>query len=221
MSHYYSEPGTELKERRLKEYKSFFINNFFPSENKSIKILDIGCGYGLFFETCKQSGFKNYEGVDTGEAYVSYATNTLGLKNIYQADAEEYLKSKKDTTYDVIVAFNVLEHIKKEKVQEFISLIYLRLKQNGMVILEMPNALSPLGIATFYSDITHEFAYTPKLLHHLLSLAGFEQVTVIPKYVNTNVVVRFFQKILAKIIGLDDKIYFSGNLVVLGKKESK
>ena len=217
MNPYYTEPDNKLVTRRLKEYSNFFIGPFFPKDT-SIKILDVGCGYGLFLKTCEKAGYLQYEGVDTDKPYTDYATKHLGLKNVHCANAQDYLRSKNEAFYDIIVAFNILEHIRKENVQEFLSLLYRGLTSNGMVILEIPNAQSPLGISTFYSDITHEFAYTPKLLNHLLSLAGFTSIKVIPKYVNTNSLIRFGQKILAKIIGLDDKIYFSGNLVAIAKK---
>ncbi|MEK7575026.1 MAG: class I SAM-dependent methyltransferase [Patescibacteria group bacterium] len=214
---YYSEPDHALRDRRFDENKSFFIDKFFPT-NKSIRILDIGCGFGLFLEACARCGYKNYEGVDEGKMYVDYATKKLGLQNITCSNAISYLQSSKDRHYDIITIFNVLEHIPRNEVLALLELIHKKLSPNGTIMIEVPNAESPLGLATLYSDLTHEFAYTNKLLSHVLSLSGFSEIMVIPKYINSNKILRLAQKILARVIGLNNKLYFSGDIVAIAKK---
>jgi 2-polyprenyl-3-methyl-5-hydroxy-6-metoxy-1,4-benzoquinol methylase len=214
---YYFEPDAALLARRFTEYKSFFIDKILPTD-RSIKILDIGCGFGLFLDACKKCNYENYEGVDGGMSYVEYATLKLGLKNITCSPATEYLKLKENFTYDVITAFNVIEHIKRQEVPELLSLMFDKLKPNGLLIVEVPNGESPLGVSTYFSDLTHEFAYTRHLLRHILYIAGFNDIKVIPRFVNSNIIIRLAQKILAKIIGFDDEIFFTGNIVAIAKK---
>lgn len=215
---FYSKPDSVLRQRKLIEYKKIYIDVYFPKD-KTVKILDLGCGPGLFLEACKKSGYNNYEGVELSEKLIDYARQELGLDNIKQADIFEHLKSTKEQTYDIVTAFNIIEHIKKERVGELLGLIHDKLKSGGIFLSEVPNADSPLGIHTFYSDISHEFAYTKTLIARMFKLAGFTNIKVLPNRVRSNLIIRLAQKILAKIVGFDDKLMFSGNIIVVGHKK--
>ncbi|OGN10640.1 MAG: hypothetical protein A3J46_05535 [Candidatus Yanofskybacteria bacterium RIFCSPHIGHO2_02_FULL_41_11] len=214
---FYSQPNEALKQRKFVEYKTQYIDKFFP-EDKTAKILDLGCSYGLFLDACNRCGFLDYEGVDFDDKAVSYARREFGLKNIFKDDIFNFIDSRSDDTYDVITAFNIIEHIKKEKVETLLNLIYRKLKPHGLLFIEVPNADSPIGIHTFYSDITHEFAYTKSLVTRLLETAGFKNTKVMPNRVRSNLIIRLAQKVLAKVVGFDDKLMFSGNIIVIGQK---
>lgn len=214
---FYSKPNSVLRQRKLIEYKKTYIDVYFP-QNKAIKILDLGCGPGLFLEACKRSGYNNYEGVELIGGLIDYAENELGLSNIKRADIFQYLTSQPEGKYDVISAFNITEHIKKEKVRELLGLVSSRLKSGGVFLLEVPNGDSPIGMHIFYSDITHEFAYTKSLITRLLELSGLDNIKVLPNRVRANPIIRLCQKILAKVVGFDDKLMFSGNIIVISYK---
>ena len=98
-------------------------------------------------------------------------------------------------------------------------MISRKIKKGGSIYIEVPNGDSPIGIHTFYSDITHEFAYTKSLMIRLLQMAGFEEIKVIPNRVRSNLIVRLAQKVLAKVVGFDDKLMFSGNIMIIGQKK--
>lgn len=213
---FYSKPDEVLRKRKFIEYRDLYVNKF--PKNKTLKILDLGCSYGLFLDACKRCGYLNYEGVDFDAKAVEYAQKELGLKNIFRDDLFNFLNSRLDGTYDTITAFNIIEHIKKERIIDLLNLIFRKIKAGGTIYIEVPNGDSPLGIHTFYSDITHEFAYTEKLIRHILKMVGFEEVKVMPNRVRANLLIRLAQKILAKVVGFDDKLMFSGNLIVIGKK---
>jgi len=216
---FYTKPDDALRRRKLIEYKKTYINVYFP-ENKNVKILDLGCGPGLFLEACKNSGYCNCEGVEMLDKLVDYARNEIKLSNIKKADVFDYLKIAEQPTYDIVAAFNLLEHIKKEKIGELLDLIFGSLKKGGLFLSEVPNADSPLGIHTFYSDITHEFAYTGGLMKKMLGLSGFSDISVLPNRVRKNPFIRLAQKILAKAVGFDDKIMFSGNIICIARKKN-
>lgn len=218
MGEFYSEPDEPLKARRFIEYKTRFIEPFFPKD-KAIRIVDLACGYGLFLDTCRKLGYINYEGVEMSNTAVRYATQTLDLKNITCNDLSDYLKTKNDESYDVITAFNIVEHIKKDKIQSLLDLINKKLKTDGVVIIEVPNADSPLGIHTFFSDLTHEFAFSRKLAVRLLTLAGFVSIKVRYQPGQKNPFVKLAQRILAKVVGLDYRAMFSGNIILIGYKK--
>ncbi|MBU6390099.1 methyltransferase domain-containing protein [Patescibacteria group bacterium] len=210
-------PAATLAERRFGEYRDEYIKPFFPKD-RTAAILDIACGPGLFLDTCRKLGYANSEGVDVSAAAVEYARMHFNLPNVHEGNLWDYLSKKSDRTFDIITAFNILEHIPKERVLECLKLIMAKLKDGGILLAEVPNGESLHGVATFFSDITHEFAFTARLARELLGNAGFSRATVKPKFVNRNLLIRFGQKIIAKTWGLDDKLMFSGNLVVIAEK---
>jgi len=215
---FYSKPDQLLTERKIREYKELYIDKYFPKD-KTVKVLDLGCSYGLFLAACKKLGYTNYEGVDFDSEAVNYATEEFGLTNIFKDDIFSFLSSRPNGNYDIITAFNLIEHVKKEQVMGLLSLISDKIKRGGSIYIEVPNGDSPIGIHTFYSDITHEFAYTEKLMRRILKVAGFEGIKVMPNRVRSNFLIRLAQKVLAKIVGFDDKMMFSGNLIVIGRKK--
>ena len=218
MEEFYPVPDEALKKRRFIEYKSNFIDPLFP-QDKSIKIADLGAGYGLFLDACKRQGFTNLEGVEIIPKFAEYAEKELGLKNISRSDLFVYLESKSDNCFDIITAFNIIEHIKKEKVQDLLNLINRKIKSGGMFIMEVPNGDSPLGVHTYFTDITHEFAFSRKLAIKLLILAGFGGIKVMYQPMRRNPLIILGRKILAKLVGSEYPLMFSGNIILVGYKK--
>lgn len=218
MEEFYGKPDEILKRRRFIEYKTRFIDPLFPKD-KSIRILDLGCGYGLFLDACRRSGYTNCEGVEMSGEFADYARQELGLNNIARGDLFSYLESKSDGHYDVITAFNIIEHIRKERVEYLFDLINKKLKQGGLLIAEVPNADSPLGLHTLFSDLTHEFAFSRGLVVKLFNLAGFDGIKVMYQPMRQNPLIKLAQKILAKVVGFEYKLMFSGNIIIMGHKK--
>lgn len=218
MESFYTEPDEALKKRRFVEYSTRFIEPLFPKD-RTIHIGDLGCGYGLFLDACKKLGYTNYEGVEQTQAYVNYAKSILGISTIECNDLFTYLESKNDRHFDVITAFNIVEHVKKDKVQYLLNLIQKKLKPGGMFLVEVPNADSPLGIHTYFTDLTHEFAFSRKLAMKLLRHAGLTDIKVMYQPMRKNPLIKIAQKILAKVVGFDYELMFSGNIILAGYKQ--
>ena len=218
MEEFYPEPDDNLKKRRFIEYKTTFIDPLFPKD-KSIRIADLGCGYGLFLDACRRLGYLNYEGVELLEKFVNYANKELGLKTVARDDIFHFLESKSDGYYDVVTAFNIVEHIKKEKVQYLLDLINKKMRHGGIFIMEVPNADSPRGIHTFYSDLTHEFAFSRTLAQELLHVAGFDKIQTRYQPMRRNPLIKLGQNIVAKLFGSEYPLMFSGNIILVGYKK--
>lgn len=214
---FYGKPDSRLRERRLREYRKLFIMPFFP-KNKEVRILDLGCGYGLFLNACRKSDYQNLFGVDFNTEAVEYAKNTLGFQNVVQSDVFEYLNKQPDGFFDVIVATNFIEHVKKDLIPQLLKLVASRVKSGGTFIAEVPNADSIHGVHTFFSDMTHEWAYTKELITKLLIQAGFSGVKVFPNRIRSNKLIRLAQKILTKIVSGDDKLQYAGSIIVVAYK---
>ena len=86
---------------------------------KDSRILDYGCGAGLFIDFLRKRGYRHVEGYD---AYApSYADKTPLTRR-----------------FDVIVSYDVIEHV--DEPQHFFSTLVERLNDGGLLVIGTPNA---------------------------------------------------------------------------------
>ncbi|WP_104718123.1 class I SAM-dependent methyltransferase [Helicobacter trogontum] len=140
-----------------------------------LKILEIGCGMGRFLLHLREQGYTNLVGIDIDESQYQIAKKE-GL-NVFLDDATTFLLN--DTSnYNTIYAFDVLEHIEKKKQLSLLRLIFERLDDNGMFVVQVPNALAPTAAYFRYIDFTHTISYTEHSLGFLLHNAGFHNFCI-------------------------------------------
>jgi len=155
---------------------NYFNNHFLPHlpENKDIKILEIGCGWGKFLKALELSGYNNLTGIDVSGQQVEIAKKYIGLKNIFVADAINYV-DKSDDKFDVVILSDVLEHLQNDYAVELFIKIYDKLNKNGRIIVQVPNGMSLLNPIR-YADITHVQAFIPQSLGQIFRLSGFNHI---------------------------------------------
>ena len=97
-------------------------------------LLDIGCGYGYFLDK-----IKNYVKFVAGTEFNDTAIKVCKKKNIniYNSDLSQI-----DKKFDMITAFQVLEHVKD--VKNFIKNSINRLNTGGVLLFVTPNPESEL-----------------------------------------------------------------------------
>jgi SAM-dependent methyltransferase len=111
---------TVRKRNRIKEYVS------------GGRILDIGCGRGLFLNLMEQDGWI-ITGHEFDEKSASYAINNYGI-DVHTGD----LKGKfEEESFDVVNINHVLEHMKKPG--ETLSECNRILKKGGLLVVAVPN----------------------------------------------------------------------------------
>ena len=145
------------------------INQFI----KTGKILDIGCGRGLFLDVMRRGGWDTL-GTEFNEETASYAMKTYGLK-IFPGDIARHKLPTE--SIDVININQVLEHLKNPNkvIQESCRL----LKNGGILIISVPDLRSPqfaIGKGKwFLLDLPfHLFHFTEEGLCELLSKNEFK-----------------------------------------------
>ena len=100
------------------------------------KILDIGCGRGLFLDIMRTHGW-TVTGVEFGQEAVEYASCAYGIDVI----EETRMRSKlPDEEFDVITMNHVLEHVYNPL--ETIHECARTLKNGGLLVISVPNILS-------------------------------------------------------------------------------
>ncbi len=143
-------------------------------EDRDVAILDLGCGAGKLLYLFQQLGYTNLTGVDLSPEQIELAQIRFPQASIVLADVKEFLRNRVEQ-YDLICAFDLIEHFHKEEIIPFLKLIFEALRPGGRLILQTPNAESPWFGAVAYGDFTHEWFFTPAGLKTVLRLGGFEK----------------------------------------------
>lgn len=98
-----------------------------------MRIFEIGCGQGNFLEPVANAGCV-CAGLDINETAVAKARKR-GL-NVWTGTLHEYAEQCKEP-YDVVFAFDLLEHI--YEIQPFMNAALRLLRPGGKLVLSMPN----------------------------------------------------------------------------------
>ncbi len=92
------------------------------------KVLEIGFGNGCFMQYAKKNGWE-ITGVEANLELVNIAKN-CGYKALHSDDMEAIAADQ----FDLIAAFDVLEHIPQSEILNFLSQIKRMLKDGGVFI---------------------------------------------------------------------------------------
>ncbi len=169
-------------------------------EWKNIRILEIGCGNGSMTNYLFQKG-ANIIGVDINEKYIEKARARFKIQaqNIFQVMEGEKLDFQ-DKTFDIVISFDVFEHIKNSN--KHLQEVRRVLKRNGIYIFGTPNKWTniPWEIiahgSLFYWRKYHCSLHTYKQLVRRLSRNGFSC-----KFINMPVVNDYFENKLIQKLG--------------------
>lgn len=150
------------------------VQRQFPAA-RSVRILDLGCGYGALLVALRQAGYTHLAGVDVSEEQIS-AARDLGDFALEWCDLLTYLQARQSASFDVVAALDVLEHFTCEELLTLVDEIARVLSPGGRLIVHVPNgeAIAP-GVIR-YGDFTHELAFTPASLRQLANACGLKVI---------------------------------------------
>ncbi|MBE7442733.1 MAG: class I SAM-dependent methyltransferase [Flavobacteriales bacterium] len=148
----------------------------FEKFRKTNKMLDVGCGPGLFLIEAKKRGWEVY-GTEFTDKQLEYLKN----KGINTLKGKLTNESFEDNMFDVIISSEVIEHINNpvEEMQQFHRL----LRKGGLVYITTPNfnAIERYLLKGDYEIIEypeHLSYYTPTTIDLLLTNNGFKKLKI-------------------------------------------
>lgn len=132
--------------------------NFHPRKN--ISVLDVGASCGFFLKECERLGVAKDKliALEMSPNYIELTKRYFGYRSI-RANIEDL---EKDTSYDLITLFDVLEHV--HDFPKTIKAIDENLNPNGILFLKLPNGRF-VYIKTLVAKLFGQSSKIPKLLY--------------------------------------------------------
>lgn len=182
---------------------------------KGINALEIGYGNGGFIRFLTDNGSR-VEGVEIQPVLLD-AARKIGIP------VQESIEDVNCGPFDLIVAFDVLEHLTVEQLQSFFKKCQSLLKDDGAMLFRFPNAESFAGLGAQNGDFTHITALAQTKLQQIIEPCGFKIVKfegelIYPKKLVVSAIRSVFRYLLMKGMGVGSKHFFSTNVVAYIKK---
>lgn len=140
---------------------------------RHLRILDVGYGNGAFLGWCRDQGAA-CDGLERNDRLVGRAT-ALGYT---VAQDLAGLQALPDHRYDLITAFDVLEHIDRSALVPFVRSFAGVCQRRTLLLFRFPNGDNPFALPLQNGDVTHLTFIGQSMLRQVAALAGFEVVAI-------------------------------------------
>ena len=157
---------------KQRAYYKAEIKRSCASLSKSSKVLEVGFGSGSFLSYAKRKKW-DICGTEANKHLVE-----AGIRSGFNVILSENFKPFGDNIFELVVAFDVLEHIHKDDLIEFFAEIKRVLKPGGVFIACFPNGDSPFGLRHQNGDITHVTAIGSHMAHYFAAQSDLKIVFV-------------------------------------------
>ena len=137
-------------------------------------ILEIGFGNGAFASWAKTAG-ADYHGTEIIEQLVTHGANAGFNTHDGRLPLDKLLGEQ---SLDLIVSFDVFEHLDAETLRTTLLAAYRALRPLGRLIARVPSGDSPFSRAIQHGDATHCTIIGSSMVNQLAQDAGFEVLEV-------------------------------------------
>jgi SAM-dependent methyltransferase len=138
---YYSENMTNKSKKHMMKYMKFL------RKRSSLKMLDVGCGQGYYVRDAIEEGINAY-GIDTSTHAFEHPLAEVKDRITFGSIIEIPYG---DEEFDVMTAFDVIEHIHPKDTLGMVEEIRRVLKPNGIIIITTPSS----NFGNWVFDLTH------------------------------------------------------------------
>jgi len=136
------------------------------------RLLEIGFGDGLFLDWARAEGF-TVEGIELNADFCA-AARSRGHA-VECGDAVKLLEGRNDR-YDLVVLFDVLEHLRIDEIVQLLRSLRACLAADGKVLATFPNGQSPFGRVYQHGDVTHVTTLSVPIMTDIAPLADMRVV---------------------------------------------
>lgn len=169
--------GLWLIDRLLNSFHRQRLREISNYVDPPVRLLDVGSGKGRFVANAVRYGWQA-QGVEPSAGQVYASQQRYGIE-VFAGELAQ--ANFPDTSFDVVTAWHVLEHI--DDPQALVTEIYRILRPGGLFVCEVPNFVSwqaRLGQERwFHLDIPrHLVHYSPSGLQNLLTRYGFQIIAL-------------------------------------------
>ncbi len=204
-----------------------FLNSVQRGEGR---LLDVGCGIGSFLSLAEKH-FETY-GLDISFFAIKQAKKNTEKTFLRQGSCEDVLPFQ-DDFFDVVTAFDLLEHLARP--ERTVKEVARVLRPGGYFVMSTPN-LNSLGVKlkgeswTGFKDLTHQSIKPRREWIELLKNNGFVIVRSFYDYFWDTPYTSFLPKVVEEILfklptfflfclGFGSGKYLGENLYIIAKKK--
>ncbi len=113
------------------------------------KVLEVGYGNGSFLAYCRSEGW-----TVTGTELLPELVDIARAAG-FEAHSADAISSLPDASFDLVVAFDVFEHVPPDESVAFLAELASKLAHGGVILLRFPNVDTWIGNPFQYGDVTH------------------------------------------------------------------
>lgn len=137
--------------------------------SENARILEFGFGDGGFLDWGRQQGYQ-VKGVERTQSLIDRAKKRG--HDVYLEGSNQFSLTEAD--FDVIIVFDVLEHLTLDEILMFLDRAKQLLVTGGVIIARVPNCASPYGLAYQNGDFTHLTQLSEERFRHLAIIKGMK-----------------------------------------------
>lgn len=138
------------------------------------QVLEVGFGNGVFAAWVRRHTL-HYVGSESNPQLVARAQQVGIEAHLATLDLASLAKGR---SFDLIAAFDVLEHLDVREILELLASSCRCLAVNGRLVIRVPSGDSPFSGRFIHGDITHKTCLGTLAIHQLAALSGLEVVAV-------------------------------------------
>jgi SAM-dependent methyltransferase len=140
-----------------------------------ISIVDAGCGTGGLIDYLNEKGYDDVTGFDLSETAVHLCRKEQ-ISSVFRADIRHIDRLIRAGSIDVVICADVLYFLSCRERSSVIQKLYDILRQNGILIINLPALHVARGVHDLAVGIRHRFA--KKDIPYLLENTGFEIIRI-------------------------------------------